>query len=122
MIGMDRVAELRRSGLRPIAVFVQLRDVIAPAGPMADPLGHAGLVTVQIADDESLGDLDLRPLTGLKVCVESFTNDRSRLMDLAVRISKLEPSLLWCPEIDGSSPAVHVRRKGPPATSETYPL
>ncbi len=118
MIGMDRLIELRRNKRRPIAVFVQLRDAVLPPRPMADHLGHAGIVTVQIADGESLGDLDFRPLTGLRVCVESFTHDRARLMDLAVRVSRIEPELLWCPEAQ----AVHIRRKGPPATTETFPL
>lgn len=122
MKGMDALVQLRRNRLKPQAVYVQLVAVLPDErSAQITGMGHTGIVTILIAASESLSDIDFRPLTGLFVCVEDHASDPERLRQAAVLIAQQEPETLWMPEQwDSELIAFHIRRKGPPATSETH--
>lgn len=99
MIGMETVIKARKQGVKPFAVFVQLvREVTPPAD--GQHMGHTGVVTVQIADRESLSDLDFRPLVGLKVSLEDHTSQPLRQNSAFAAIKHVKPKRLWMPQYD----------------------
>jgi len=113
---MDVVIELRRSGVKPAAVFVDLvRE--APRDPYA--LGPTGIVNVNIGRSDSLSEIDFRPLVGLRVHVIDNVGDLARHRKVAAMVASVDPAYLVMPVLDGASLVLHQRWAGNPARTET---
>ena len=116
MTGMDVVVELRRSGLKPRAVFV---DLVANAPRDPHALSASGIVNVNIARTDSLADIDFRPLVGLLVFVCDFDGTGTRHRTAATMLAAIEPRHLVMPIWHGETLVVHQRWAGTPARTET---
>jgi len=117
MTGMDVVIALRRSGVKPSAVFIDLVKE-APRDPYA--LGPTGIVNINIARTDSLAEIDFRPLVGLRVHVIDHVDDRARHRKVAAMVAAVNPVHLTMPVWEGDTLAVHQRWAGEPARTETY--
>ena len=117
MTGMDEIVSLRRAGLRPSAVFV---DLVAEAPSDEFVLSACGVVEVAIGRADRLSEIDFRPLVGLRVHISDFTGDRQRHRRAAAMVAAVEPSHLVMPVWEGDTLAVHQRWAGSPARTETF--
>jgi hypothetical protein len=88
------VIALRNAGLKPRAVFL---DLVAAKFRKQPTITEGGVVTCQIVPDQSLADIDCRPLVGLTVHVQDFTGSRDRHRALARLVAAAGPALLVMP-------------------------
>jgi len=119
MTGMDVVIELRLARMKPTAVFV---DLVASAGGDDFAMSSSGTVYVNIGADESLADLDFRPLVGLTVHVNDCAGDHGRHRRVAALVAAVEPALLVMPVVCDGGYVVHRRFAGSPPRTETLHL
>ena len=117
MNGMAEVLALRRSGVKPAAVFV---DLVAMAKPDRYAMSRSGIVTVDIGRAESLADVDFRPLVGLQVFVSDIAGDIARHRRCAALIAAINPRHLVMPIWRGEKLTVHQRWAGTPVRTESY--
>lgn len=123
MTALAIVAALRRKGLKPPSVWVDL----VPDGrrPMpqdvADP-HFGGIVWLDIPRSIGIADLDFRPLVGLSVQLGDSAGDPIRLRAVAKAIAEVEPaSLCVFVERDGAT-TMHRRTAGNPPTQGSFRL
>ena len=119
MTGLDTVIELRKQGLKPEAVFIDLE--LTPSA-FADPLSLFGIVNVEILASDSLTAIDFRALVGLTVHVYDNAGDSNRQRKVASMVAAVEPSLLVVPMPGGGTWTVHRRFAGDPPTSDRTTL
>ena len=117
MNGMDAVLALRRSGVKPAAVFV---DLVAKAKPDRYAMSRSGIVTVDIGRADSIADADFRPLVGLRVFVSDMAGDMTRHRRCASMIAAINPKHLVMPIWIGEKLTVHQRWAGTPIRTESY--
>jgi hypothetical protein len=116
----DAVIALRRQGVKPRGVFV---DLVAAKFREQPILTQGGVVTCQIPPSQSLSDLDCRPLVDLTVHVQDFTDSRERHLALARLVAQAEPALLVMPvHCDNGVLIVHRRYGGANPTTERVTL
>lgn|SRR5574343_186407 len=89
MNAMQFVERLRRSGETPECVFL---DVVAGKAQPAWYAGHG--VHAEIGPDESIADIDFRPLVGVPVQLGARGGDAQRMRCIAKRVAEAKPSLL----------------------------
>lgn len=83
MTGMKTLLALRQRKVKPTAVFVDLVHTIAKYDAEHYSFAeYSGIVSINIADSDSLNDIDFRPLVGLDVFVTDHTSNRARYMRL----------------------------------------
>lgn len=119
MKSMDLVLEMRRRGLRPKAVFIDLVDKPSIA---VDPLSRHGIVTLEILASEPISAFDFRPLTGLAVHVYDQVGDPYRQRKVASAVVEVEPSLLVVAMPEGATWTIHRRFSGNPETTDRTTL
>ena len=117
MTHLDLIADIRRRGLKPDAVFVDLVSAIDAGN---DGLSLTGHVVCEIAQHEALADIDFRPLRGLRVHLQDIAGDLERHRRAAALIAAVEPACLVMPIHDDEGMTLHRRFAGNPATSDTY--
>ena len=118
MTGIEVILELRRSGVKPSAVMVDLvpRNAVRDAHAMSS----SGIVTVDIGTTDSLSDIDFRPLVGLRVFVADFASDPARHSRVCRLIAKVKAAHMVMPVWKGESLTVHQRWAGDPIRSESF--
>lgn len=120
MKGMQHVIAIRQRGAKPVGVIVQLVTAAA-----AHPFGIDWLdfdpqrVVVEVLPGERIGDLDLRPLTGLFVTVEDLCDNPRRHRKLAAAVAAVNPETLVMPCHGSDAITLHIRRRG---ITETHVL
>lgn len=112
MTGLDTVVKLRRNGFKPDAVYVDLM----PARSGSHGLADSGIVTVEILPDDSIASIDFRPLIGLNVMVNDYTDSPQRLRRASKAIAEANPSALIVPMPQSGSWTIHRRFAGDPPT------
>jgi hypothetical protein len=122
MTGMQTLIALRKAGVRPNVVFVDLVKEIGKYD--AEPYSlneYTGIVSVNVADGESLNDLDFRPLVGLRVHASDNTENPARYRRLCSLIAKVNPEHLVMAVWRGEELTVHQRWAGAPdARTESF--
>lgn len=119
--GMHTVIALRKNGLKPAAVVVDLVHTIGKYDAEKFAFNESsGIVSVNIAAAESLNDIDFRPLVGLQVFVHDNTGNRARHRRVCALIANSEAEHLVMPVWDGVDVTVHQRWSGTPPRSESY--
>ena len=118
MTGMDTVVDLRRQRFKPAAVMVDLIARAAKKDPYS--LSPSGIVTVNIGADDSLADIDFRPLIGLMVFVSDHTGNTTRHRKVAALIADADAAHLVMPVWHGDAIAVHQRWAGEPPRTESF--
>lgn len=113
MIGMDTVIALRRQGMKPSFVMV---DLVTERSRFATLADHGGTLTIEILPNDRIGDIDFRPLFGLYVHLQDMTDDAARLKAAGKAIAEVKPGRLVMAFPGGS----HVLTSGNPPTTETY--
>lgn len=110
MRGLTELLEMRLQRDAPSAVVVELvgRHVM-PWSPRNafDP----SILTVQVAQTDELGSIDWRPLHGLTVHLQDFTDGR-RMGAVARRISEVAPKVLRVCDCSRGDPILHVLEAG----------
>lgn len=120
MTGMPTVVALRRDGLKPAAVIVDLVDQLGRLDSEQFALTASGMVSVTIPRADSLASLDFRPLVGLTVHLHDSTGDLKRHRKAAKLIAAVDPAHLVMPVWEGQELAIHQRWAGSPARTETF--
>lgn len=106
MTGLDTVVQIRRRGLKPKAVFI---DLVQSKSNIVQPLSEHGIVNIEIVADEQISCIDFRPLVGLSVHVYDNTASPKRHRRVAAMVAAIAPSLLVVPVPEGSTWTVHRR-------------
>lgn len=119
MTGLKTVSALRRDGLKPAAVAVDLVETIGQFDHEDYALSAAGIVNVHIARADSLADIDFRPLVGLTVIIHG---ERKRQARVAKLIAAVEPALLVVPVEHDGGWTVHRRFSGAPITQDRFEI
>lgn len=119
MTGLDTVIELRKRGLKPKAVFI---DLVLALAAIDEPLSLSGIAYVEILASDSLAAIDFRALVGLNVHVYDNAGDPNRQRKVASMVAAVEPALLVVPMVDGATWTVHRRFAGNPPTSDRTTL
>ncbi len=119
MTGLQTVVALRREGLKPSAVIVDLVEQLGKLDTETFALSPAGFVSVTIPRADSLAGLDFRPLVGLTVHLHDSTGDSKRHRQAARLIAAVNPAHLVMPAWDSDALAIHQRWAGDPARTET---
>jgi hypothetical protein len=109
MNGMKDVLKARKSGVKPSAIFMRLVPENTYSG-----MGNTGVVTTEIGPNESLADLDFRPLHGQMVCLEDHSDCPKRLALVEAAILAVQPEILWLPYYDGDGFVLRIHRKDKP--------
>jgi len=117
MTGMETVIGLRERRVKPSCVMV---DLVAEVDGGQPTMSHTGIVTVQIPETDSIGDMDFRPLIGLYVQVFDNTDDPERHRRVTALIAEQNPKLLVMHCSSADAYTAHVRRAGDPPTTETW--
>lgn len=121
MTGLQTIADLRRAGVKPKSVFVHLVDALGAYDAELYAFDEfTGIVCVHVARSDSLAGLDFRPLTGLRVHLSDFTGDSARYRKAAKLIADAGPAHLVMVVWEGETLAVHQRRAGDPARTESF--
>lgn len=95
MTGMKTLIALRRNGVKPEAVMVDLAHAIAKYDAEAYAFAeNSGIVSINIAHAESLNDIDFRPLVGLKVFAFDNTGNPLRYDRLCELLSEAGATLM----------------------------
>lgn len=109
MKGFQELVDLRRSGVRPATVGVSL----VPCHDQWPALSIWGSLAVEILPSDPLGGIDFRPLVGLPVVVDDWTNSPDRLRKVALLVSQVETEqLAMVVRNEDGSAAIHIRRNG----------
>jgi hypothetical protein len=116
MTGMDAVIELRREGVQPACVMV---DIVRDLDRGQTLMRRYGIVTVQIPATDSLADLDFRPLVGLYVQAFDLMNDPERHTAVAKAIVDVNPRL-FVMHTQSDTYVAHVREAGDPPVTRSY--
>lgn len=106
MTGLDTVLQLRRQGVKPQAVFI---DLVRSRSAIVEPLANSGIVNVEIVAGDSISGMDFRPLVGLPVHVYDNTDSPKRHRKVAAMVAAVAPSLLVVPVPEGPTWTVHRR-------------
>ena len=120
MTGMKTVTALRRAGVKPKAVFVDLVERLGMHETEAYALAPSGIVAVNIVRGNSLTDIDFRPLVGLRVFLNDYAGDAKRFRKVANLIAAVNPAHLIMAVQEGETLAVHQRWAGDPVRTETF--
>ena len=119
MTGMETVADLRRDGVKPAAVVIDVVTTIRAIDAEAYALSPSGIVSVHIARADSLADIDFRPLHGLTVHIHGERERQARVSKL---VAAVEPARLVVPVENDDGWTVHIRIAGNPPTSEVFAI
>lgn len=109
MRGMDTLIALRKRRSKPKAVFVTL---VPTDYVHSDVLSHYGHLAIDIGPDESLTDLDFRPLVGLQVHVMDLTGSERRLMRLDQLVAEAKPQAMFTGWEGPEGFTLRIRRNG----------
>lgn len=114
MTGLETVVKLRRNGLKPDAVYVDL----VPARSGTHGLSASGIVTVEVFPDDSITSIDFRPLVGLNVMLNDYTDSPQRLRRASKAIAEANPCTFVVPALKSGVWTIHRRLAGDPPTIE----
>ena len=114
MTGLDTVLNLRLRGFKPDAVYVDLM----PSRSGTHGLADTGIVTVEVFPDDSIASIDFRPLVGLNVMLNDYTDSPQRLRRASKAIAEANPSALVVPSLKNGVWTIHRRFAGDPPTIE----
>lgn len=114
MTGLETVVKLRRQRIKPDAVYVDL----VPCRSGTHGLADSGIVTVEVFPDDSIGSIDFRPLVGLNVMVNDYTDSPQRFRKAAKAIAEANPSTLVVPSLKAGVWTIHRRFAGDPPTTD----
>ncbi len=120
MTGLRTISEMRRAGVKPKSVFVELVDRLGPYDAEQFSMSPSGVVVVNITQSDSLTGIDFRPLVGLVVHLTDHAGDAKRFRCVANLIAAAEPAHLVMPVWEGDTLVVHQRWAGDPARTETF--
>lgn len=112
MTGLETVVKLRRQRVKPAAVYVDL----VPARSGTHGLADNGIVTVEILPEDSIASIDFRPLVGLNVMVNDYTDSPKRFRRASKAIAQANPSALVVPTPQNGVWTIHRRFAGDPPT------
>lgn len=115
MKGLRDLVDIRKSGQKPNAVWVEL----VKSHEEWDSLSRHGNLTIQIVPTDHLADIDFRPLIGLDVTVTDLTNNPRRLMAVGAAVGAVQTRTLTLPVYDSQGLTLHIRRG---ETTETHRL
>lgn len=101
MNALQFVASLRMQDIKPASVWI---DAV-PAKPF--PAWFSGSVHAEIGDDESVSDMDFRPLVGLTVHLGARGSRQERVRRLAKRVAEAKPALLCVYSDEGGKFVMH---------------
>lgn len=110
MTGMQTLVALRQQGMKPSAVFVDLVKTIGKYEAERFSFAEgSGVLSIHIAEADSLADIDFRPLVGLQVFVSEFADDKARHVAACKAIDKAGASHMVTPFWNGEDLTVHQR-------------
>ncbi|MEI2676499.1 MAG: hypothetical protein V9G29_00740 [Burkholderiaceae bacterium] len=119
MTGLSELIALRRSGLKPAAVFI---DIVSSRAAIFAPIGDNGIAYLEIEASDCLASIDFRPLVGLNVAIFDNTGNDRRHRQVAALVRAVEPARLVVPIAAGGTWAVHCRHAGNPPTESKVTL
>lgn len=123
MTGMRTLIALRKSGLKPSCVVLCLVKAIDPLEAEAYAFSETtGNLDINIAENESLNDIDFRPLVGLMVMAFNNAENAERYRRLCSLVAKVNPSHMVMSVQTGEQWTVHQRWAGEPIRVESTAL
>lgn len=114
MTGLETVVKMRRQRIKPDAVYIDLVSARSGTHGLADN----GIVTVEIFPEDSIASIDFRPLVGLNVMLNDYTDSPQRLRRASKAIAEANPSALVVPALKNGVWTIHRRFAGDPPTIE----
>jgi hypothetical protein len=114
MTGLETVLKLRRQGFKPSAVYIDLVQDRSRIPAFSD----FGIVTVEVFPTDSINSIDFRPLVGLNVMLNDYTDSPKRLRSASKAIAEANPCTFVVPTLKSGVWTIHRRFAGDPPTIE----